>query len=112
MSGQIRPTTKQTIDHRADRVPIGDQCAEMLGIVAETEFDLQRRIGTGQITAEHARERRMRRHAILATLKWLQENRETVLHAHQMLKQANEFPQDLDDVNDEEPLTDDEESLL
>ncbi|WP_445505037.1 hypothetical protein [Microvirga sp. G4-2] len=103
---------RQTIDHRADRVPIDEQCAEMIGIVAETEFDLQRRIGNGQITPAEATHRRRRRHAILATLKWLQENRDTVLRAHKMLLPAYEFPQDLDTVNHEDVLTEDEESLL
>ena len=89
-------------------MPLDDQCAEMLGIIAETEFDLQRRIGTGQITPMQAVERRRRRHAILATLKWLQDNRETVLEAHKMLSRPPELVPDLDDVNDEESLTDED----
>lgn len=96
---------RQTIDHRADRVPLDDQCAEMLAIVTETEFDLQRRTAAGLITPMHATDRRKRRHAILATLKWLQENRETVIQAHKMLSRPPELIPDLDLVNDEESLT-------
>lgn len=100
---------RQTIDHRADRVPLDDQCAEMIGIVAETEFDLQRRIGNGQITWEQANDRRRRRHAILATLKWLQENRETVLHAHKILSGTLEKTPDLEDAYESEALTEEDE---
>ncbi|MBA1159356.1 hypothetical protein [Microvirga mediterraneensis] len=100
---------RQTIDHRADRVPIDDQCAEMLSIITETEFDLQRRTASGQITPMQATDRRRRRHAILATLKWIQENRETVIEAHKMLRPAPEEMPDLDDVYHDESLTPDEE---
>lgn len=100
---------RQTIDYRADRVPLDDQCAEMLAVLAETEFDLQRRTASGQITPMQATDRRRRRHAILATLKWLQENRETVIESHKMLSRPRELTPDLDLVNDEEFLTDDEE---
>ena len=99
---------RQTIDHRADKVPLDDQCAEMLGIIAETEFDLQRRTASGLITPMQAVERRRRRHAILSTLKWLQDNRETVLEAHKMLSRPPEFIPDLDDVNHDDALTGEE----
>ena len=81
----------------------------MLAIVAETEFDLQRRVNTGQISPMQAVDRRRNRHAILATLKWLQDNRETVIAAHKMLSRETEIIPDLDDVNYDESLTDDEE---
>lgn len=100
---------RQTIDHRADRVGIDEQCAEMLAIVTETEFDLQRRTAAGQITPMQATDRRRRRHAILSTLKWIQENRETVIQAHKILSQPAASIPDLDDVNYEESLTPDQE---
>ena len=90
---------------RAAPVAIDDQVAEMLAIVTETEFDLQRRIGTRQITPGEAGQRRRRRHAILATLKWVQEHRATVIEAHKMLSREPEFTPDLDGLNHEEVLT-------
>ena len=102
------PLRRETIDHRADRVPIDDQCAEMGSIVAEMEFDLARRTASGQITPMEATHRRRRRHAILATLKWLQENRETVVETYKMLSRKAEGIPDLVDVNHEWDLTPEE----
>ena len=80
----------------------------MIGIVAETEFDLQRRIGNGQITSDQASDRRRRRHAILATLKWLQEHRDTVLEAHNTLTMRAFRAQHLDAPDEEDDLTGDD----
>ena len=109
MSLAKRQTIDLAAELRAAPVPLDDQVAEMLCLVTETEFDLQRRIGTGQISPMEAVGRRKRRHAILATLKWIQEHRETLIQAHKMLRPAPEEIPDLEDVNDDESLTPDEE---
>lgn len=105
-------TIRQTIDHRAERVPIDDQCGEMLAIVVETEFDLQRRVQTGQLSAMEATARRRNRHGILATLKWVQEHRETIVSAHKMLAQAREKYDDSSALAGAEGLTEDEDTLI
>lgn len=84
----------------------------MLTIIAETEFDLQRRVAAELITPMQATDRRRRRHALLATVKWIQANREALLDAHRAIKDraAAEAAKIIDDATSwgEEDLTGEE----
>lgn len=64
------------------RVELREQVTEAMATLIETPY--QYRDDVQWI------ERVQRRRAILATLKWLEENRDTVLQAHYLIKDAEE----------------------